>query len=53
MGHELGHSFGLGHTGASGCTNIKLMVPTTSQRYDTCGVYRPQQDGVDGINAIY
>lgn len=48
MGHELGHMLGLAHE-----TGAVLMNGYTSQRYDTYGVYTPQTDDVNGINALY
>ncbi|APO48533.1 hypothetical protein BS614_30910 (plasmid) [Paenibacillus xylanexedens] len=46
--HEIGHVLGLSH--ASGCV---LMSDNTPTRYDTCGVYTPQSDDLNGINALY
>lgn len=46
--HEFGHLLGLAHE-----TGSVLMNPYTSTRYDTYGVYTPQQDDIDGINGIY
>lgn len=46
--HEQGHLLGLAHE--SGCV---LMNEATSSRYDSCGVYTPQQDDINGVNAIY
>jgi hypothetical protein len=48
MGHELGHVLGLAHE-----TGAVLMNAYTSQRYDTYGVYTPQTDDINGINALY
>lgn len=45
--HELGHILGLGHTG--GCV---LMTPSTSTR-DSCSIYTPTTDDINGINALY
>jgi hypothetical protein len=47
--HEFGHSLGLGHNNSNCYT---LMYPSSS-RYFTCGIYTPQQDDINGINAIY
>lgn len=46
--HELGHTPGLDHE-----TGAVVMNGVTSSRYDTWGVYTPQQDDEDGINAMY
>ena len=45
--HELGHAMGLAHT--SGCV---LMTPYTTTR-NSCGIYGPVTDDVNGINALY
>ncbi len=45
--HEVGHTLGLAHS--STCV---LMNPTTPDRTN-CGVFTPQQDDVDGVQAIY
>jgi len=49
--HEFGHALGLGHAGAL-CAGIPIMY-FSSDRYFTCGIVTPQQDDVNGINAIY
>lgn len=46
--HELGHIVGLAHS-----TGAKIMNSSTSSRYYTHGVYTPQTDDVNGVNAIY
>lgn len=46
-GHELGHAAGLGHS-----DQCVLMYPST-YRYFTCGVFSPQQDDINGIDALY
>jgi len=46
--HELGHILGLDHE-----SGAVVMNAYTSTRYDTYGVYRPQQDDVDGVNDLY
>jgi hypothetical protein len=48
MGHELGHSVGLGEA-----LGAVLMNPTTQGRYDWFHVYTPQQDDINGVKAIY
>lgn len=51
IAHELGHSVGLAHE-----YGAVLMNPWTwgdSSRYGEYGVNTPQQDDVDGVNAIY
>lgn len=45
--HELGHAMGLGHT--NGCV---LMTPNTPTR-NSCGIYGPTSDEVNGINSLY
>jgi predicted Zn-dependent protease len=45
--HELGHILGLAHT--NGCV---LMTPTTSTR-NSCGIYTPASDDINGVNALY
>lgn len=45
--HEVGHTLGLAHS--STCV---LMNPTTPDRTN-CGVFTPQQDDIDGVQAIY
>lgn len=46
--HELGHVAGLAH--ASNCV---IMVADTATRYYYCGVFAPQRDDENGINALY
>lgn len=46
--HELGHILGLAHE-----SGAVVMNPYTSSRYDDYNVYTPQQDDVDGVNALY
>jgi hypothetical protein len=29
------------------------MNPYTSERYDVYGIYEPQQDDLNGVNALY
>ncbi len=47
--HEVGHALGL----ADVYSGARLMHGITSERYDTYGVYRPQTDDIDGVNAMY
>ncbi|MEM2980433.1 MAG: matrixin family metalloprotease [Thermoproteota archaeon] len=49
IGHEFGHSLGLAHMFFAPV----LMNPDTSERYDVYGIYKPTQDEVNGINALY
>jgi hypothetical protein len=44
-GHEQGHGFGLGESSV----NPALM----NQNRDRETIYKPQQDDINGINAIY
>lgn len=48
--HELGHVLGLGDLYGS---YQSLMNGYTSTRYDSYGIYTPQQDDLDGINVLY
>ena len=45
VGHEFGHALGLGHS--SDCNALMYTYPYT------CGVYTPQTDDVNGLNAVY
>ena len=46
--HEIGHLLGLNHV------NIRaLMYDNTSGRYDSYNISTPQQDDINGVNAIY
>jgi hypothetical protein len=47
--HEVGHALGLSDV----YSGAVLMNYSTPQRYDTYGVYRPQTDDIDGVNAMY
>ena len=49
-GHELGHVLGLDEMGYY---DSVLMNQYTDRRYDVYGVYTPQQDDIDGVNAMY
>ncbi len=46
-GHEFGHGIGLGHE-----TGLVLMNPNIDYTY-LYGIYTPQQDDIDGANALY
>ena len=46
--HELGHVIGLDHV-----TGCYLMNRYTSTRYDSCGVYYPTTDEINGANYLY
>lgn len=46
--HEMGHALGLLHV-----TDMATLMYPTIDRYDVEGVYTPQDDDEDGINAIY
>lgn len=48
--HEIGHQLGLGDVSGGACV---LMNGVTSTRYGTCGVYTPQTDDINGVNAQY
>lgn len=47
--HEFGHSLGLAHNNST----CYVLMYYSSYRYFSCGIYSPQQDDVNGINAIY
>lgn len=47
--HEFGHALGLAHNNAS----CYILMYYSSTRYFSCGVYTPQQDDINGINALY
>jgi hypothetical protein len=50
IGHEFGHCLGLAHPAeATAC----LMEAYTDLRYDTYGIYTPQQRDVNFVNQIY
>jgi len=48
-GHELGHAMGLDEN----WDDVELLMYPENDRYDDEGVYTPQQDDINGINAIY
>lgn len=48
--HELGHVLGLADLSSSA---YALMNGYTGDRYDSYGIYKPQSDDVNGVNAIY
>lgn len=52
--HEIGHSAAsLQAENPSGCTLPAIEIEATSQRYGECGIYKPQDDDIDGTNALY
>jgi hypothetical protein len=46
-GHEMGHIFGLDHA------NSDSLMFYTTDRYYTYGIWTPQTDDVNGVNAMY
>lgn len=46
--HEFGHALGLAHS--SSCYTLMWY---STDRYFSCGIYTPQQDEINGLNAVY
>ncbi len=53
MDHELGHGLGLAHAGSYPCSGQPIMYSYYTTFYETCHHIKPQQDDINGVNAIY
>lgn len=49
--HEFGHAFGLDHE--TGAVVMNAYTFGTGSRYGGYGIYEPEDDDVDGVNAMY